>query len=112
MDAKTKAVAIAALRKTWLRSPQRTIAKKKAFVDRGMYKCSVCDAVVHYKELEIDHIEPCVPLDGWCGFDTFIERLFEGPLRAVCKPCHKGITDKQKEVRKANKPAKPKKEKK
>ena len=106
MDAKTKAFAIAALRKQWLRSPQRTLCKKAAFVERGMYRCEMCKSIVHYKELEIDHIEPCVPLDGWKGFDVFVERLFEGKLRALCKPCHKGVTDKQKEIRKDNKPKK------
>jgi len=82
-----------ALRQVWLRSPLRYEAVKAARVERGRYKCSVCNELFSAKEIQIDHIEPAGSLIG--SVDAFVERLFcpSEKLRAVCRPCHKSITN-------------------
>ena len=52
--------------------------------------------------MEVDHIEPVVdPKEGFISWDVFIDRLFceRANLQAVCKPCHKVKTQKEKKKR-------------
>lgn len=79
----------------WLWSPARAEAKKAARVARGVYKCSSCKAYMGYSFLEIDHLHACGPLTQWSDLSGFAERLFTGPLRALCKPCHLKVTTEQ-----------------
>jgi hypothetical protein len=45
------------------------------------------------------------PVLGFQGWDTYVERLFveQDGYRLLCKTCHAEVTQKQREVRKANK---------
>ena len=87
--------------------------KKKARTRRGFYLCAECGQEVtatyknergkRVKNVHVDHIEPVVdPAVGWQGWDVLIERLFceEEELRLLCSPCHKVVTDGEKEVAK------------
>ena len=58
--------------------------------------------------MQIDHKIVAVPLTGWEGFDSFIERLFcpVEDLQAICKTHHEEITKDQNEIRKTNRKAK------
>ena len=72
---------------------------KEARIRRGVYLCASCKegvpltAVVNGKRCKnviLDHIEPIVPVTGWEGWDSCVERMFcelDG-LQALCKPCH------------------------
>ena len=96
-----------------MRSRERSECLKRAKVDRGLYQCALCEPgkLTRYKDVQVDHTAPAVPLTGWDGFDSFIERLFvpvEG-LRALCKECHEKITAGQRDVRKTNRAEKKKK---
>lgn len=54
------------------------------------------------KEIQMDHIEPVVPVnDGFTSFDDYIHRMFcpEDGFAALCKPCHDEKTKKEKEFR-------------
>lgn len=69
------------------------------------YKCSACGGEYPSNKIDVDHIEPAVPLSGWDGFDGFIERLFceKKGLAVLCKACHKTKTDAENAQRRANK---------
>ena len=97
-----KIFVISTLRRASYRWPSRTEALMKARVSRGIYKCSLCDGEFGRKEIQVDHIEPVIPLEGWVGWDSFIDRLYcksEG-LSILCKPCHKTKTYLENELRK------------
>ena len=72
---------------------------REARVGRGQYLCAGCKETVpvtavvngkRSKNIYADHIEPIVPVTGWEGWDSCVERMFcelDG-LQALCKPCH------------------------
>jgi hypothetical protein len=99
------------------------IYKKAQSRDRVMYCCAECgklffDYVDLPKKkgglkktsmLAIDHVEPVVSvIDGFAGWDVYIERMFNGKLQILCnypgeidgKPsCHHVKTKKEQEER-------------
>ena len=105
--------AINAIRRASYRWPGYFNAKKKNFIivpytlKNGTVKdiercfCSVCGIISKKKDFQLDHIIPCVPLDGWDSFNGFIDRTMclEDQLIVKCKPCHKEVTNKQIEQR-------------
>jgi len=67
------------------------------------YRCELCLKEFTAKDMEVDHIKPVVdPLTGFESWDVFINRLFceAENLQAICKPCHKVKTLKEKQERK------------
>jgi len=63
------------------------------------YQCELCANEFTQKDMEVDHIKPVVdPKKGFTTWDDFIDRLFceSNNLQAVCKPCHKEKTKKEK----------------
>lgn len=105
------------LRQASLKWPGKTDALKKARVERGKYKCDTCGRVlgmiksevvkkgkrrIKYKvPLEMDHIEPVVPLNGSIhrnngriDWNIYIDRLFVKPegYSAKCGQCHDSKT--------------------
>lgn len=92
--------------KTWLTSglrrmsyryPPRNEALKLSRVERGLYKCAMCENLFKNGEFIIDHIEPVVPYTGFPihpvtggpDWTIFIERLFcpVENFQVLCKPC-------------------------
>jgi hypothetical protein len=111
MDNKLKSFIIATLRRASFRWKPRGEAKKRYKVKVGEYgtgrakygyKCATCDGVYKSGEIKMDHIDPAVPLDGWQGFDVFIERLFcdEDGFQALCPACHDEKTGIERDERK------------
>lgn len=72
---------------TW---PNRNEAKKLARVERGKYKCAMCDQIFGPKEIVLDHKTPVVPLEGFQDLGHFVESLFcsVDNYQALCNPCH------------------------
>jgi 5-methylcytosine-specific restriction endonuclease McrA len=70
------------------------------------YKCQGCSKVFRLREVQCDHIVPCVdPVVGWQGLAVFAFRLFVGSegLQVLCKDvCHHDKTLAENKVRKAN----------
>lgn len=68
------------------------------------YKCNKCKDDFPAKNVEVNHIIPVVPVDGFDSWDAVIYRLFceEDGLEVVCKPCHKLITKEENQERKIN----------
>lgn len=83
--------------------PPRNEAKKLARVERGKYKCNICQNIFGPKEVVLDHIIPVVnPEDGWQDFGVFIESLFckvEG-FQTICIKCHDIKTENENKIRK------------
>lgn len=93
--------------KTWLTSGLRRMtyryaprneALKLGRVDRGLYKCAMCEGVFHNKDVKIDHTVPVIPYTGFPmhpvtggpDWTIFIERLFcpTDGFQLLCNPCH------------------------
>jgi len=88
------------LRRLWWRySPERKDAKKRARLRRGIYLCDACGGLTG--KIELDHLVPIGPTPGskhaksGTTWDTFIDRLFNGELQALCTTCHAKRTKEQ-----------------
>lgn len=93
---------ISTLRRASYRYAPRNEAQRLARVDRGLYKCAMCEEIFHQKETVIDHIEPVVHLkNGWTNWDDFVNRLFcnvEG-FQILCHGCHDIKTSQEDSIR-------------
>lgn len=85
-----KSRVISVLRKLSYQSPARGEAMRSAKVAYGRYMCKACRGVFPPKEVQVDHIEPVVPISGWDCWDNYIVRLFcpVEQLQVLCRPCH------------------------
>ena len=72
----------------------RQEATRRARISRGMYRCSECGEATPHKDIEVDHIHPCGPLQTFHDLEGFCRRLFcdADGLRVVCKRCHHNKT--------------------
>lgn len=74
-------------------------------VKRGIFLCASCKAVQEVgkrsSNCAADHIEEIIPLEGFSGWDSWIERAFveEDGYQALCLNCHKAKTDAFKDER-------------
>lgn len=94
------------LRAKWSRWPPRfevLAAAKRPYVgdnknQKWEYQCSVCKQYHLQKNVEVDHMISAGSLKSWEDLPGFAERLFceVDKLRVVCKPCHKLITNNNK----------------
>jgi hypothetical protein len=89
-ETKRKQFVTSSLRRASLRWYARSECLKLARVERGLYKCSMCEGLYKQREIDIDHIKPVVSLQGFTNWDDFINRLLCRPeeLQALCKSCH------------------------
>jgi len=88
------------LRKLSMQWPAIGECRRNARVAPGEYQCKRCGFID--SKIDVNHKEPVIdPEDGFVSFDVYIARLFvpvEG-LEAICKECHKEITNKQRSRR-------------
>ncbi len=126
LDKKTKNALIGAMRRVWHSCPQRIsflklheireyhVNKAGEVTDavRVYYRCMSCG--VHcktkgndkYPKLEIDHIDPVMPLSGEpLTLDEIAKRIFvdHKALAIMCQTCHKLKTLEENRIRRANK---------
>lgn len=54
------------------------------------YKCALCQDQFPLKDIEVDHVEPVIPISGWKSWDDTIRRVFCRPSgwQVLCKQCH------------------------
>lgn len=91
MSPELKRFLISQLRRISYKWPPYGAAWKRAWVSRGFYKCAGCEELFSRKELALDHINPVVPVTGWDGIESYLERLFCGidGYQVLCKDkCH------------------------
>lgn len=74
---------------------------------RVQFECNGCKESFKRTEVNVDHIEPVIPLEGLPGteehpdFNIYIERLFcsKSNLQILCKTCHKKKSNEEKKQR-------------
>lgn len=80
------------LRRASYRWPGRSEALKLARISRGLYKCAICSLYFHNKEIQVDHKEPIIPLDGvgFTTWDNYVKRLLcnVSGFQILCLSCH------------------------
>lgn len=85
-----------AIRLIWSRSAERrTILKAAAQENKDWgicFRCPICDQSWPIAMAEVDHEPPIGTLKSWQDTSRFIEKMFFGPQRAICKLCHKKKT--------------------
>lgn len=72
------------------------------------YRCAMCGNLFVAKDVEVDHISPCVdPVAGFVSWDEFIKRLYcpKENLQVLDKKCHKEKSASERAVR-SKKPSK------
>lgn len=88
-----------AIRLIWSRSAERrAILKAATFTNSclgSVFRCPVCDKVWPLPMAEVDHEPPVGALASYKQTSEFIEKMFFGPQRAICKICHKQVTAQQ-----------------
>lgn len=101
-----------ALRSASIRWPPRYSVLSEAFVGSKInsksgrmakhYKCNRCEEHFPLKDVQVNHIIPVVPLEGFVSWDDTIKRMFceKEHLEVVCIPCHKIITKEENNERK------------
>lgn len=83
--------------------PPRKEAIKNARLERGIYKCAICEGRFGPKEIQLDHKIPVIDEEvGFVDWNTYIERLFcdVSNFQVLCKPCHETKTFFEQEIRK------------
>ena len=94
-------VIINALRRASYRMPERNQALKKARIARNTYVCNICKETFPRKQIQLDHVEPCIPVEGTNDFNVIIDRMFcasEG-YQCLCIFCHKEKTKNENKER-------------
>lgn len=93
------------IRREWLYSQLRRDALARARIERGIYQCEKCAALVGPKEIEVNHkiqVTPTQGLQSGSDWGILIERmLYCGPegLEVLCSQCHKQITENERTER-------------
>jgi 5-methylcytosine-specific restriction endonuclease McrA len=67
-------------------------------------KCAHCQQLIALYQMEVDHIEPIIPVDKSLesmSWDEIISRIFcaKENLTALCKPCHSVKTKAENKLR-------------
>lgn len=101
-----------ALRSASIRWPPRYTILADAFVGSKInqktgrmakhYQCNCCKGEFPLKEVQVNHIEPVVPVEGFTTWDDIIYRMFceQDGLEVLCVPCHKERTADENQQRK------------
>lgn len=93
-----------AIRLIWSRSAERRAILKEAsyklHIDSShpvqvMFDCPGCQRPWPIQMAEVDHEPPIGTLESWRDVVSFIDKMFFGPQRALCKLCHKAKTASQ-----------------
>ncbi len=94
-----------AIRLIWSRSKERReILKAATIKDPELggngFECPICKHEWPLAMAEVDHEPPIGTLESWKDTVTFIDKMFFGPQRAICKLCHKIKTAQQRRKKK------------
>jgi hypothetical protein len=73
-----------------------------------LHRCPLCQKEVPRGHMQADHIEPVIPISGWDSWDGVVSRMFceADGFQAICKECHKAITNEQNKQRRDNRTTK------
>ena len=67
------------------------------------YKCAECGKEFPAKDVQVDHIEPIIPLSGFVSWDETIERMLceKDGLQVLCLTCHRAKSLEERKQSKA-----------
>lgn len=70
---------------------------------RVEYLCAKCNKWFMGKNIQVDHREPVIELQGFVDWNTFVARLFcdKSNLHVLCKECHHTKTQEEAAARRA-----------
>lgn len=114
-EGRLKSFITSTIRSGFRRWPEKYEALNKAKVGKKVneatgrmaehYRCAACRQEFTSKDVQVDHIDPVVPLTGFTTWDSFIERLFCSAkhLQVLCTTCHKRKTKEEAAERKQHK---------
>jgi hypothetical protein len=92
-----------AIRLIWSRSAERravlSVAVNRVKDGTKYFTCPLCADNWPIQMAEVDHEPPIGTLISWKDTVQFIDKMFFGPQRAVCKLCHKKKTAFQRRKR-------------
>ena len=93
-----------AIRLIWSRSKERREILKLYLdpQDKNYFLCPLCPSKQCRWPIQmatIDHDPPIGKFDNWKDIKSFVEKMFFGPQRALCYPCHKKVTALQRRKR-------------
>jgi len=83
-----------ALRNVWRYDYNRRAVLKDALDEDGDFKCPICKRMFPEYAADVDHLPPLGGFTNLKEAGDWMIRLFEGPQRVLCKPCHKAIPTK------------------
>jgi 5-methylcytosine-specific restriction endonuclease McrA len=96
-----KGFIINALRRASYRWPGRYKAFAASKIARNQYVCASCKNIFGKKDVQLDHLDPVVPVEGFSNaneegwnWEQYLERMFadEDKWQVLCKPCHSDKT--------------------
>lgn len=69
------------------------------------YKCNSCNKEFTLKEVQVDHINPVVPVTGFTTWDEVINNMYceQEDLQVLCTECHNNKSLLERQERKNNK---------
>ncbi|MFW3388050.1 UNVERIFIED_CONTAM: hypothetical protein RF648_18810 [Kocuria sp. CPCC 205274] len=112
LTAKQNAYIKAAVRKASLTSPERKAVLDSACIGPKLntttnrmskhYECNHCHHYFPLRRVQVDHISPIVPTDGWDSWDELFDRMFNGEMQVLCKECHSSKSREEAKLRKAS----------
>lgn len=91
------------LRQVWDRSYLKWNALRRVKVAPNQYRCEKCHKVFKLREVQVDHMNPCVdPVIGWENMTQFVMKLFcpSEFLQVLCQDnCHPRKSKKENKTR-------------
>ena len=67
------------------------------------FKCNMCGKLYKRKEVQLDHIQPVIPIQTTLKnltLDEYIDNIYKHDLQVLCKTCHKSKTKEERKLRK------------
>lgn len=103
MKVNKRAFVLSGLRRMSYRWPSRYMAQKAAKVERGLYFCNICGCIEKKKEMQMDHVEPVIPIEGFGAgiswdWNQVIDRMLPDEISGwqyICKSCHLSKTKEE-----------------
>jgi hypothetical protein len=98
-QARLNKILLASLGKAWMFWPPRAEVKRRCAIPGkpGWFRCEDPECRRETEKLEIDHIEPCVKLEGRTTWDEYIKRRFVMDAKLLQGLCHESHLKKSKE---------------
>lgn len=97
-EARLNKILLAALGKAWMFWPPRAEVKRRCAIPGkpGWFRCEDPECLRETEKLEIDHINPCVKLEGDTTWDEYIDRRFVTDAKLLQGLCHESHLKKTK----------------